>query len=104
MGYTVIWSEFSEELIDEIFDYYKKKTKSYGIMDIQTRKIKFVQAFLQLESEELISRLEDLLKVEKKEKIKPMSLKEFNQRIDKALLDSESDRVTESSELIHEIG
>lgn len=31
MGYTVIWSEFSEELIDEIFDYYKKKTKSYDV-------------------------------------------------------------------------
>ncbi len=31
MGYTVIWSELSEELIDEIFDYYQRKTKSYEI-------------------------------------------------------------------------
>ncbi len=31
MEYTVIWSEFSESLIDEIFIYYEKKTKSYSI-------------------------------------------------------------------------
>ncbi len=75
-------------------------------MDIQARKIEFIQAFLQLESEELISRLEQLLKNGKKEKneeVKPMSLDEFNQRIDTSLLDSENDRVTESSDLTNEI-
>ncbi len=39
----------------------------------------------------------------KEEVVVPISLEEFNQRIDKALLDSESDKVTESSKLIHEI-
>ncbi len=31
MEYTVIWSEFSESLLDEIFNYYEKRTKSYSI-------------------------------------------------------------------------
>ncbi len=31
MEYIVIWSAFSEKLIDEIFDYYEQKTKSYSI-------------------------------------------------------------------------
>lgn len=31
MKYKIIWSEFAEQQIDEIFDYYKQKTKSYNI-------------------------------------------------------------------------
>ncbi len=63
----------------------------FNIMDIQTRKIKFVQAFLQLESEELISRLEELLKVGKKE-FKPMSIEELNSRIDRSEDDFKNNR------------
>ncbi len=72
-------------------------------MDIQARKIEFIKAFLQLQSEELISRLEELLKKGKEEMTEPMSLKEFNQRIDTSLSDSENDRVTENSNLMSEI-
>ncbi len=71
-------------------------------MDIQTRKIKFIQAFLQLQSEELITRLEELLKKGKEDMTEPMSLEEFNQRIDTSLLDSSRDNVTENSDLIRE--
>ncbi|MFL9834166.1 type II toxin-antitoxin system RelE/ParE family toxin [Chryseobacterium terrae] len=31
MKYKVIWSEFSEKQIDEIFNYYKEVSKSYQV-------------------------------------------------------------------------
>lgn len=31
MKYEVIWSEFSEKQIDEIFNYYKEVSKSYQV-------------------------------------------------------------------------
>jgi hypothetical protein len=52
-------------------------------MDIQSRKIEFVQAFLKLQSEEVISQFENLLKMkstselEQEQSFKPMSIKEF---------------------------
>ncbi len=74
-------------------------------MNIQTRKTEFIQAFLQIQSEDLISRLEELLYKERKKAttLEPMSIAEFNQRIDTSLFDSENDRVTESSELMKEV-
>ncbi len=51
-------------------------------MDIQTRKIKFVQEFLKLQSEESVLLFEQLLKSEK-EKIRPTSEEELNARIDR---------------------
>lgn len=71
-------------------------------MDIQTRKIEFVQEFLKLQSEELISRFEKLLKTNQNI-VKPMDIEELNSRIDKSLLDSENDKITENSDLISEI-
>lgn len=46
MKYTVIWSEFSEKLIDEIFDYYEKKTKSYNVAKSIIEKILFAPNIL----------------------------------------------------------
>ncbi|WP_326981751.1 hypothetical protein VUJ46_16155 [Chryseobacterium sp. MYb264] len=31
MKYKVIWSEFSEKQIDDIFNYYKQSSKSYRV-------------------------------------------------------------------------
>lgn len=31
MEYQIIWSEFSEQQIDEIFDYYEQQSKSYDV-------------------------------------------------------------------------
>ncbi len=59
-------------------------------MDIQTRKIEFVQAFLKLQSEELVSVLENILKAETKEHLKPMSMDELNKRIDSSEKDFEN--------------
>lgn len=53
-------------------------------MDIQTRKIEFVQAFLKLQSEELVSLFENILNSETKEDLKPMTIEEFNSRIDQS--------------------
>ncbi len=76
-------------------------------MDLQTRKISFVQEFLNLQNEEIISLFEKLLKKEKKNisnsELQPMSLDKFNDRIDKSLEDSKKGRLTESGKLKSEI-
>jgi hypothetical protein len=72
-------------------------------MDLQSRKIEFVQDFLNLQSEEAISRLERLLKKEKKnivgDELKPMTKKELNKRIDQSEADFKNNRFKKSSEL-----
>ncbi|WP_396172391.1 hypothetical protein [Flavobacterium sp.] len=75
-------------------------------MDIQSRKIEFVQAFLKLQSEEVISQFENLLKMkstselEQEPSFKPMSIKEFNERIDKSENDFKNGRYKSTSELL----
>ena len=73
-------------------------------MDIQTRKIEFVQEFLKLKSERAISLFENLLKKTtldetEEEKWNPMSVDEFNKRIDQAMDDSKNGRSISSEEL-----
>jgi len=72
-------------------------------MDLQNRKITFVQEFLRLQNEEIISGLENLLKKKKSElfekKLKPMSMEQFNSEIDQALSDSENGRITSALDL-----
>ncbi|HAH56456.1 MAG TPA: hypothetical protein DCM02_14530 [Flavobacterium sp.] len=76
-------------------------------MDLQTRKIAFVQEFLSIENEEAISRLENFLKKEKKKNFDkeflPMTMEEFNSRIDQSMEDSINGRLTESKDLLKEI-
>ena len=75
-------------------------------MDIQTRKIEFIQAFLKLESEEVISRFEVLLSlksdyvVKEDKDIKPISIKEFNKRMDKSEDDFKNGRYKNTAELL----
>ena len=64
-------------------------------MDIQTRKIEFVQAFLKLQSEKVISRLEQILEKENQNEFGPFTIEEFNRRIDKSMEDSKNGRVSE---------
>ncbi|RKE94665.1 hypothetical protein [Ichthyenterobacterium magnum] len=72
-------------------------------MDLQTRKLELIQEFLKIQSEDVISRLEKILRKEKKNSdngdFKPMSIEEFNSRIDKSMEDSINGRLTKSSEL-----
>lgn len=71
-------------------------------MDLQTRKISFVQEFLSIQSEEVISRLEKYLKKEKismEEKLIPKNTKALNQEIDIAIEDAKNGRVIDVFEL-----
>lgn len=75
-------------------------------MDIQSRKIDFIQEFLKIQNEELISRLEKLLRSSKSNEktiFKPMTVAELNSRIDKSMADSKNNKLTSSNDLIAEI-
>jgi len=73
-------------------------------MDLQSRKIEFVQEFLKVQSEEIISQLEKILRKEKKETderiFEPMTQDELNKRIDQSELDFLNNRFKSSSELL----
>ena len=73
-------------------------------MNLEARKIEFVQEFLKLQSEETVSRLEKILRNEKKvleERIlEPMTPDELNKRIDQSESDFLNNRFKSSSELL----
>ena len=73
-------------------------------MNLEARKIEFVQEFLKLQSEEAVSRLEKILKKEKNASdelvFEPMNQDELNKRIDKSESDFRNNRFKSSSELI----
>lgn len=72
-------------------------------MDLETRKISFVQEFLRLQNEEIVSGLEKLLRKEKAELIesdlKPTSMEQFDAEIDRAMEDSENGRIIKAADL-----
>jgi hypothetical protein len=76
-------------------------------MDIQTKKLHFVQEFLRLNDENLIDKIVDLLRKEKKKKmekeLRPFSKNELNEIIDSAESDSEKGRLISARELKNEI-
>jgi hypothetical protein len=73
-------------------------------MNLEARKIEFVQEFLKLQSEEAISRLEKILRNEKKMSenrlIEPMTQDELNNRIDQSESDFQNNRFKSSAELL----
>lgn len=72
-------------------------------MDLQTRKISFIQEFLKLQDEEIVTDLEAFLRKRRIEllenELKPMSLEQFNADIDQSLRDEKDGRVIELSQL-----
>lgn len=72
-------------------------------MDLQTRKLTFIQEFLRLQNEEIVSGLENLLRKKKMEEYEkelvPMSEEQFNQEIDQSMIDSEEERLTSAVDL-----
>ena len=76
-------------------------------MNLETRKLSFIQEILRIQSEKTISRLETILRKEKTviefENVQPMTMKKFNQRIDKSLEDSKNGKLIEINDLISEI-
>ncbi len=76
-------------------------------MDLQERKIHFVQEFLRLNNENIIAKFEQILHTEKKklysENFSPMSLADFNQIINYSEEDTANGRVKETHELDKDI-
>ena len=72
-------------------------------MDLEARKISFIQEFLKVQSGELIGKLEKILRKENppsdKEDFKPMTVEELNARIDQSMEDSNNGRLIEASKL-----
>lgn len=73
-------------------------------MNLEARKIEFIQEFLKLQSEEAVSRLEKILRKEKnasdEQIIEPMTQSELNKRIDQSESDFGNSKFKTSSELL----
>lgn len=73
-------------------------------MYLETRKIEFIQEFLKLQGEEVMSRLEKILEKvvinSTAEEFAPMTIKEKNRRIDISESDFHNNRVKSTSELL----
>ena len=76
-------------------------------MDIVARKLNFVQEFLKISDEQLIEKLENTLRVERKKliekDIKPMLIDEFYSMIEASEDDFSNGRVTEAHEVLKKI-
>lgn len=72
-------------------------------MDLESRKIEFVQEFLRLQNEEIVSGLEKLLRQRKAELIernlRPMTMEQYDAEMDQAESDSENGRMIEVNDL-----
>ena len=73
-------------------------------MNLEARKIEFVQEFLKLQSEEVVSQLEKILRSEKRatdlQMTELMTQEELNKRIDKSESDFRINRYKKSTELL----
>lgn len=72
-------------------------------MDLEARKISFVQEFLRLQNEDIVSGLEKLLRKRKAELIeqnfKPMTMEQYNSEIDQAMENSKNGRMIKATDL-----
>lgn len=73
-------------------------------MDIQSRKLAFIQAFLTLQSEEMIGQFEKLMKkaknMDEENQFKPFSTEEMNERISRSEDDFNNKKFKTTSELL----
>ncbi len=76
-------------------------------MNIETRKLNLVQEFLRVSDEEVIAKLEQVLRDERNKKLEkelsPMTMEEFYGMIDKAEGDIKAGRVSEARELLKKV-
>jgi hypothetical protein len=72
-------------------------------MNLETRKLTFIQEFLRLQNEEIVIGLEKLLHKQKAELIEkemnPMSIEKFNSDIDESLEDVTNGRLVSAKDL-----
>jgi hypothetical protein len=71
-------------------------------MDLQARKLNLIQEFLRINSEELITKLDNFLHTEKRriyeQELKPMSMDSFNAGIDQSEDDAVNGRVIDANQ------
>ena len=72
-------------------------------MNLEARKLTFIEKFISLNNDEIISQFEELLAKVKNnypsDGIKPMTVHEFNERIDKSMKDSIEGKLTDHEDL-----
>ncbi len=72
-------------------------------MNIETRKLTFIQEFLKLQNEEIVIGLEKLLHKRKAEltenELQPMSVEQLNSDIDQSISDSKNKKSISAKEL-----
>lgn len=72
-------------------------------MNLEARKILIVQEFLRLDNEKIITAVESLLHESKSEiyeqSLKPMSMEQYNNEVDKALEDEKNNRLINVKDL-----
>ncbi|WP_326981752.1 hypothetical protein VUJ46_16160 [Chryseobacterium sp. MYb264] len=73
-------------------------------MDIQTRKLEFIQDFLKLQSEEVIAQFEKLLRnaknIEAGNTLEPLTVEELNNRISQSENDFKNKKFKTTSDLL----
>ena len=69
-------------------------------MDLQTRKLEFIQEFLKLSSDEAVSRFEDLMKRQKGEPENPSNKEELIHRLKQSETDFREGNYKTSEELL----
>ncbi len=76
-------------------------------MDLEAKKLSFIQEFLRINSDELVNKLDKFLHEEKKkiyeQEIKPMSIESFNEMIEKAEDDVANGRYVDAHQLKKDI-
>ena len=76
-------------------------------MDTADRKLRFIQEFLRVADEDIITKLEQLLRIERKKKasveLAPMSMDEFNKRIDQSEDDFNNGKFIEANDLLSSV-
>jgi hypothetical protein len=76
-------------------------------MDIQTKKMQFIEDFIRINDESVINKLIDFLKLETEQEdekeMKPYTLDEFNELIDRSESDSKHGREISAQDLKNEI-
>jgi len=72
-------------------------------MNIEIRKLNFIQEFLRFPSKTLLEKFEAMLKQERTKlyeaEIKPMTMKEYAQKVDKALDDYKNKKILSAAHL-----
>ena len=76
-------------------------------MTVEARKLHFIEEFLKITDENIITQMEAIMREEKlkhrKNTLQPMSMDEFRSMIDKAKKDADNGRVTSHESLKREV-